>query len=263
LNQPDKIEQVFVLILSARYILQFVILKTIIMPFVDFSVIKLQAHFKNPLSHFDEILYQTMRLCLIKLKVTDMRKLLLSLGFMILTVSLTAQVKFDLGLKGGVNFSKISFDIKDYSAESVTKSHFGAFARIGYNRIFVQPEFYFSGKGGDVITGFESTITSFDFKTMDIPVLLGFSLIKGKLFDLHLVAGPVFSNIRSLEIDGSDLADKFYKSNYMAIQYGLGIDIWRITLDARMENGLGEFYKQPDLSGKNQTFMLSAGFKIF
>ena len=192
-----------------------------------------------------------------------MRKLLITGWFLLLAVSLLAQVKFDLGLKAGINFSKISFDIQDYAAESVTKSHFGAFTRIGYGRIFLQPEFYFSGKGGDVTSDLISTVTSFDYKTMDIPVLLGFRLIKGKTIGLHLVAGPVFSNITSKDVKGSSVVDnKFYKNNYMGIQYGLGVDIWFITLDARMENGLGDFYSQPEASGKNQTFMLSVGFKI-
>ena len=192
-----------------------------------------------------------------------MKKSLLSFFFLILTVSLFAQVKFDLGIKGGVNFSKISFDDKDYSAESVTKSHFGAFGRIGWNRIFIQPEIYFSGKGGDV-TKVMSTMTSFNYRSMDIPVLLGLSVIKGKIFDLHVVGGPVFSSISSEEITEDNMFDKkFYKDNYFGIQYGLGIDVLFLTFDARMENGLGELYSDPTVAaGKNQTFMLSVGFKF-
>jgi len=193
-----------------------------------------------------------------------MKKLLLSVFLLVLTISLFAQMKFDLGIKGGVNFSKISFDPDDYSAESVTKSHFGAFARVGWSRIFIQPEFYFSGKGGDVTSDVLSTMTSFDYTSMDIPVLLGFRLIKGKAFDLHVVAGPVFSNISSEEVTGDNLANQsFYEDNYMGIQYGLGFDVFFLSFDARMENGLGEFYTNPEgATGKNQTFMLSVGFKF-
>lgn len=198
-----------------------------------------------------------------KFNFDDMKRLLLSVFFFIFSLSLFAQPNFDLGLKGGVNFSKTSFDLNDYSSESVTKSHFGAFARVGYNRIFVQPEFYFSGKGGDVTSNAWSTVTSFDYTTMDIPVLLGFRLIKGKIFGLHVLAGPVFSNIISEDVKGGEFTNKsFYADNYFGIQYGLGIDIWFLTFDARMENGLGDFYSQPDALGKNQTFMLSVGFKV-
>lgn len=192
-----------------------------------------------------------------------MKKVLISLFLLIISATLFAQFKFDLGLKGGVNFSKLSFDAGDYSAKSVTKTHFGAFGRLGWDRIFVQPEFYFSGKGGDVTTDFLSTATSFDFKTFDIPVLLGFSVIKSKPFDLHLIAGPVFSKITSEDISSNEWFNKsFYENHYFAIQYGLGVDILFLTLDARMENGLGEFYSQPAASGKNNTFMISLGFKI-
>jgi len=192
-----------------------------------------------------------------------MIRLVLLVFFVVISVSLFAQVKFDLGLKGGANFSKISFDVDDYSSESVTKTHFGAFTRIGLNRIFIQPEFYFSGKGGDVTSNVFSTVTSFDYKTMDIPVLLGFRIIQGKTFDLHIVAGPVFSNITSEDVSGDNLTNKsFYKDNYVGIQYGLGFDILFLTFDARMENGLETFYSQPEVSGKNQMLMLSVGFKI-
>lgn len=192
-----------------------------------------------------------------------MRKLFLSALFVALTVSLFAQVNFDLGIKGGVNFSKISFDIEDYSAESVTKTHLGAFGRIGWNRIFIQPEIYFSGKGGSLEQGLVPTVASFDFKTFDIPLLLGVRAIKGKVFDLQFVAGPVFSNITSNDLTLDDVFDSsFYNDHYFGIQYGIGVDVLFMTLHARMENGLGEFYSQPDYAGKNQTFMISLGFKF-
>jgi hypothetical protein len=108
------------------------------------------------------------------------------------------------------------------------------------------------------------TAASFDYKTMDIPVLLGFKLINGKSFDLHVLGGPVFSNITSQDVKGDNLADKsFYENNYYGIQYGLSIDVLFLTLDARMENGLSDFYKQSETSGKNQNFMISVGFRFF
>lgn len=177
-------------------------------------------------------------------------------------VAVVAQPKLDLGIKGGVNFSKISLDIEDYSSESITKSHLGAFGRVGWDRIFIQPEFYFSGKGGDVTTDISNTLTSFNYRTFDVPVLLGFRIVKGKLFDLHLVGGPVFSNITKDDIKGGEIFDEsYYRKNYMGVQYGVGVDVLFITVDARMENGLGKFYENGN-SAKNNAFMLSVGFKI-
>ena len=192
-----------------------------------------------------------------------MKKSLLALVLTLISISLLAQPVFDLGIKGGANFSKISLDLEDYSSESVVKMHFGAFARIGWERIFIQPEVYFSGKGGDINSGVLSTVTSFDFKTVDIPALLGVKIIKSKAFGLHAVAGPVFSKITKSDVSNSDFFDKdFYKKHYFGIQYGLGVDVLFLTFDARMENAFNEFYSQSGNRGKNSTFMLFLGFKF-
>ncbi len=190
--------------------------------------------------------------------------LLVVAGLFVITVE--AQPTFDIGLKGGVNFSKISFNANDYSSDAVVKMHFGAFGRIGWNRVFLQPEVYFSGKGGDLKSGATSIVTSFDYSTVDIPVLIGVKLIKGKVFGLHALAGPVFSGITTKKIsDNESVFDRsFYENHYFGVQYGIGVDVLFMTFDARMENGLNKFYSSPLSSDmKSNTFMLSVGFKLF
>ena len=192
-----------------------------------------------------------------------MKRLLTIVVALGLTIAAAAQPELNLGLKGGVNFSKLSFDMEDYSAESVTKSHFGAFVRVGWERVFIQPELYFSGKGGDVTSDVANTFSSFDYTTFDVPVLLGYRIIKGKAFDVHLIGGPVLSNVTRDEVkDGDVFNESFYKKHYMSIQYGVGVDVLFMTIDARMENGLSEIYSMDGGSFKNNAFMLSIGFKI-
>ncbi len=193
-----------------------------------------------------------------------MKKLLVTIVSLVFVVSSFAQATFDLGVKGGVNFSKMSFSEDDYSSESVTKTHIGAFGRIGWDRVFIQPEVYFSGKGGDLYD-LEKELTTVDFKTVDVPLLLGVKLIKGKVFDLHIVGGPVFSGITSKDFSDGSLSDEeYYNNHFFGIQYGVGIDVLFFTLDARMENGLSELYSDPTVAGKgkNQTFMISLGLKF-
>ncbi|MGE0021580.1 MAG: outer membrane beta-barrel protein [Draconibacterium sp.] len=191
-----------------------------------------------------------------------MKRLLFLTFAMVVAASVIAQPKLDLGIKGGVNFSKISLDVDDYSSESVTKSHIGIFGRVGWERVFIQPELYFSGKGGDVTSDISSTISSFNYKTFDVPILLGAKVIKGNMLDLYVLGGPVFSNITKDDVSGGVIFDEsYYTKHYMGIQYGVGIDILFLTIDARMENGLGKFY-QNGSSAKNNAFMLSVGIKI-
>ncbi|MBN1987707.1 MAG: hypothetical protein JW761_15450, partial [Prolixibacteraceae bacterium] len=54
-------------------------------------------------------------------------------------ISLTAQPIFNLGLKAGLNNSKVTFDRDEINSESIVKYHVGAFGRIGAGNIFVQP----------------------------------------------------------------------------------------------------------------------------
>ena len=194
-----------------------------------------------------------------------MKKIILFLAAGFIAISLNAQPTFNIGLKGGANFSKISFNIDDYSSEAVVKTHIGAFGRFGGERVFLQPEVYFSGKGGDLKSGVTSLVSSFDFSTVDVPVLLGIKLIKGKSCGLNVVGGPVFSGITTKKVeDGSVFDDEFYKKHYFGVQYGLSLDLLFLTFDARIENGLNEFYRSQWSSDlKNNTFMLSVGFKLF
>jgi len=214
------------------------------------------------LSHLKVIFYRKYAFDNKQLNVMKMKKLLLSIVYLVVVSSLSAQVKFDLGVKGGVNFSKMSFDENDYTAESVTKTHFGAFGRIGWDRVFIQPEVYFSGKGAEVSDP-QKVLTNINFKSVDVPLLLGINLVKGKLVDFHVVGGPVFSGITSTDVEGGSLSNtSFYENHFFGIQYGLGIDVFLFTLDARMENAFGEIYSDPTVAGKNQTFMISLGFKF-
>jgi len=50
------------------------------------------------------------------------------------------------------NTSTVS-DYKDFSSEPVLKTHVGAFARLGYGHLYVQPEAYYSAKGADFKSG--------------------------------------------------------------------------------------------------------------
>ena len=193
-----------------------------------------------------------------------MKKLLLPLLFLVISTAVFAQPIFDLGIKAGFNNSKLSLDIDDYSSESIQKMHFGAFGRVGVGRIYAQPEVYFSKKGGEISS--LSNVGSFDYSTVDVPVLLGFKLIKGGPVDFHLMGGPVFSFVTKSDIDGSYDVD-YFEDHYVGVQYGIGVDIAFITVDARMEHGNTVYDNTSDpntngFEGKNNTFMVTVGFKI-
>jgi len=195
-----------------------------------------------------------------------MKKIFLPLFLFLLSTSLGAQPTFDLGLKAGLNNSKVTLKLDQINSESILKYHIGAFGRIGFGRIFLQPEAYFSAKGGEVEGNIIDVASRFDFSTLDLPLLLGIKVLQGEKAHLRIMAGPVFNIVTSNDIDGDDLLNtQYYKDNYFGFQYGLGVDIFAFTLDLRMEHSTDKFYHHPDpeLEGKNSTFMISLGYNIF
>ncbi|WP_163325963.1 outer membrane beta-barrel protein [Draconibacterium mangrovi] len=182
--------------------------------------------------------------------------LIASIGF--------AQPVFDLGVKAGVHYSNMSLDgSSDLSSDAITKMHWGAFGRVGFDRLYVQPEVYFSKKGGDL--SFNAFSGGFDYKNIDVPVLLGYKLVKTPVLDLRVMAGPVFSFVTDADYPSEldpYLSDEFFEDNLFGVQYGLGVDVLFFTLDARMEHS-GKVYDDPDfVNGKSTSFILTLGFKI-
>lgn len=195
-----------------------------------------------------------------------MKRNIITVFLVVLSTSLMAQPTFNLGLKAGLNNSKVTFDVKEMDAESITKYHIGAFTRLGFNRVYLQPEAYYSAKGGEWEGTLLDQLSTFDYGTLDIPLLLGLKVLDGENANLRIMAGPVFSILTHKKISGDDLLDtRYYKDNYLAFQYGLGIDLWSFFLDLKMENSTSDIYQQsdPNLDGKNKTFMISVGYKIF
>jgi hypothetical protein len=195
------------------------------------------------------------------------KKLSISVFFILCSMILAAQAIFDAGIKAGINNSKVTVNLSEFNEESIVKTHIGAFARIGWGRVYIQPEAYFSSKGGELISpSLLDMLTKFDFGNVDVPLLLGVKVLEGEKANLRIMTGPVFSILTSNKIEGDDLlSPEYYKDNYYGYQYGLGLDLWNLFLDARLEYGANRLYYHPDLNlkGKNKTFMVTVGFKIF
>lgn len=197
-----------------------------------------------------------------------MKKSVIFLLALLITGALSAQPIFNLGVKAGINNSKVSLDVNDYTSESILKTHIGAFSRIGWSRLYLQPEVYYSAKGGKVLENDASPserVSRFDYSTVDVPVLLGVQVLKGGAANLRVMGGPVFCFLTSKEIEADDVLDRqFYNNNYIGYQYGIGVDFLSFFIDARMEHGGDRLYQQTSegINGKNKTFMVSVGFKI-
>lgn len=206
-----------------------------------------------------------------------------------------AQDGFQIGVKGGVNLSKLSFGpfvktgtnangspsvsvdgqtFRNNISESLaskTGTSFGIYARFGKN-LFLQPEALYSTRSGSftVLRNGQSEQVMVKTTSFDVPVLLG---LKGG--PIRVMAGPVFSfrvddnqrlgSALSQYTNGS-LNDAWSKA-YYGYQVGGGLDLGSLGLDVRYEGSLTDIAQINDNSGKFgqrlKSWQVTLAYKIF
>ena len=198
-----------------------------------------------------------------------MKKLLvLSLCFMAVQLATTNAQTFKYGIRGGLSTPNIKpADVSEIRLKNGLDSfklklndanygfHFGAWARLTFSKIYIQPEVLFnSSKVEYRYNKINSTVDSFrneTFRNIDIPLMIG-----TKLGSFRLNAGPV----AHIHIDGnSDLentagySEKF-KSSTFGYQAGIGFDAGVVGIDLRYEGNFDKFGNHINFGGKTYEF---------
>ncbi|MGB4776677.1 MAG: porin family protein [Daejeonella sp.] len=202
-----------------------------------------------------------------------MKKIILvSCLMLIASTAIVAQMpSFTLGIKGGVNYSKLEGKDDFTNKKGILGYQVGAFARVGGN-FYVQPEVYLGSKGNEFVqvqqdNNMAEVKGKVKFTTLDIPILLGTKLGTSS-FNLRFMAGPVISFIvsekTSFDAAYQNVSDyNNYKDQSLGIQGGAGVDVGNLTLDLRYEAGLSNISKSEKYDQKQSLFHLSLGYKLF
>ena len=200
-------------------------------------------------------------------QISIMKKSLLGIAIL-MAVSIGAKAQFSLGIKGGVNFSKINTD--NLKESSTTGYQAGLFARFGSD-FYVQPEVYVGSKGSkfdfDVNTSGTTVIEhgKETFTTLNVPLLLGKSFGENNL-NFRIMAGPIYSYYMSRSDNFStNINNSFqdfgrFKRSTLGYQAGAGVDIGPASVDLRYEGGLTKI--NDDYGQRPNLWALSLGFKI-
>lgn len=193
-----------------------------------------------------------------------MKKILFLIILLILALSSVAQPLFDLGIKAGINSSQLTPNVNEFSAENIVGYHAGAFTRVGMGRIYLQPEVYFSSKGGNLKEIKNANpVAMFGYTSIDVPLLVGAKVFKLSKLSFRVMGGPVLGFITARNVDGdSRFSVDNFRDRCFGWQYGLGVDIWFLTLDARMENSRTNVYQSSLVNSRNKTLLISLGFKF-
>lgn len=169
-----------------------------------------------------------------------------------------AQAQVAIGLKAGVNLSKLNTDDAGANTSNITAFHGGAFALFKLTKIGIQPELLFSQQGSKV-EDISGDLQDLKMSYMTIPVMVKFYLAGG----FNLQAGPQFGFLNSAEFDGDDIKDSF-KNSDMSINLGAAWDApFGIVLDARYNIGLSDISDDTTLGElKSGVFQFSVGYKL-
>jgi hypothetical protein len=202
-----------------------------------------------------------------KQNLLAMKKIAIVLLFTSFLIPAMAQSPINLGLKGGYSNSKLVTDMNAINEGNVDNYHVGAFARVTLGRIYIQPEIYYSSKGGtleDMTGSVSQAVNSFDLKTVDVPVLLGINVVDKGPLKVRANAGPLFSYFTDKKLSSNILSEDEIKDHFFGWQYGVGADFMFLTLDVRMENSSGDLYSGPyiDSDVRSKSFVVSLGIKL-
>lgn len=178
--------------------------------------------------------------------------LLLSLALLLCNIAVFAQDVpfFDLGLKLGANgtsFSQLPEDNYDFSKESMKIGITGGlWARINVpaTGLHLQPELLYAQYSAAFKDNTSGDMVTQKMQAVDLGLLVGYRLGLGPL-GARLQVGPVLTNPvnREVEIEATGFpafSIDIEKQSLWSLQFGLGADISRLSVDVRYQLGLTE-----------------------
>ena len=198
-----------------------------------------------------------------------MKKIFLLVILVLSTELMFGQSKFTIGIKVGYNASKLSTNMDTIKTNFKSGFQFGAFIRYG-KRVYVQPELYYTTQGGVFTSNVTDWKQNVKIGSIDVPVLVGFQLLKGDFINVRILAGPAASFVVNKTISEGGvkpgpLTSGDLSSVNWSIQAGAGVDVWKFTLDLRYQFGLNQLIKEIEdysFDSKNNVWVVSLGFKI-
>ncbi|MDB4835223.1 PorT family protein [Cyclobacteriaceae bacterium] len=175
-------------------------------------------------------------------------KLTTTIIALFLSVYTFSQLKFNPKIGGNVS----NFTQHDETLKSTGKFGFGAGfdLRIG-GRFYFAPGLYYLSTATEVKELEDFTVNDvIKFQTIELPLTLGFNILDQESFKLGLKAGiegAYFANISEVSSTFKNLSKDDYNRLNWGFQFGLGVDVKKITFDIKYDLGKNVSFKD-DLS---------------
>lgn len=203
-----------------------------------------------------------------------MKKILLTTLITAFCFSVFAQVSpINIGIHGGfintkIDTKSIASNIDNLKTSSKGGYMIGAFARINLGKLYLEPALNYTEKKTalefevDQLGTFSQELK---YATVDIPILLGYKIVKLPMLKVRVFAGPVASfSVDALDLSWSGIdtpkPDLDPKKASWNVKIGAGVDLWKLSLDLDYEKGLTDF-KSGDIKAPS-IFNVTIGLRI-
>jgi hypothetical protein len=192
-----------------------------------------------------------------------MKKIIFLTLFTLTGMSMMAQKPVEIGIHGGWSSTKM------YVTNYHTRTHWGymagVFGRVNFSKgLYLEPAIDYVHK--EVLVERSVNDTKLRISAIDVPVLFGKSFLEFPLIKVRGFIGPVasflykpmpFEDRPRLDVSGTTITAERV---LLYGRFGLGVDVWRATLDINYELGLNK--PAPTISVP-QTLNVVIGFKLF
>lgn len=166
----------------------------------------------------------------------------------------------------GIGITQFSENYESLKSQATLGTEFGLDLLVG-RRVYLQSGIRYI-RDSYRVNGEINNVN--DFKTkihnigIKVPIHLGVYLIDmdaTNLIKARIFTGPSFKATTTVNNEGDDfLKEDKYTDVTMGYQVGIGIDIWKIFIDAGYELGLNEMIKNTEI--KSNGAYITAGFNI-
>ena len=190
------------------------------------------------------------------------KAILCSLALIAFTVSATAQGFSGLGAKLGYSSSQfVGADIPGKGVSSQPGLTLGGYVSYEFNGTFsLQQEVLFTLKGSKINTIGDVWLSNI-FLYIEMPLLAKATLLPESELRPNVYAGPAVAALIGAFNDVGILED--IKSYDVGLVIGGGVDIWKLSLDLRLTNGLLNFDESASgIDRKHQTFSVMMGYEF-
>jgi opacity protein-like surface antigen len=209
-----------------------------------------------------------------------MKKTIILAAAILMSLGTFAQDRFAFGLKTGFTSTQYTTDnIKssqwpDFSVmKEDAKAGFmaGAFLRFKLlGNVSLQPEVYYAVKKGTTLYALDAgevntAAQTVDIRSWNIPVLAHFNIIDLNVAKIYGVTGPVISFVTSDATKIPTYGSEDVKKANWGYQLGGGLEVWKLSLDARYEwglNNVSEGFNDVSFERKSNMLIFSLGFRL-